>query len=173
MNRNYFQHGHNSPYHLSVGAVLVDDERNVICHYFDHAPEKAPGEYKNLKDVYLLMRETPESGEDIYDTLQRGLMEEFGAKGETLAFLGSQEAQFTGETMTICKTTIYFLVKLTNLDESKRSDEDIERESKIVRVPLDQCIANMQEQWERLHIETLNESSVVMRAKEYLASNNF
>lgn len=172
MKRNYFQGTATSPFHLSVGVVLINEKNEVACHYFKNSPEKAPGEYRGLEDMYLLMRETPEFGESIEEAVRRGLMEEFGATGQIVTFLGSQEREFQGDTFSIIKTTVYFLVRLSEFDLTKRSHEDVEAESEIVFLAPDVCVAKMEEQWNRLKIETLNEAEIVLRAKQYLEQNS-
>jgi len=164
--KNYFQATSENLYHLSVGAVLVNDKNEVVCHYFKKAPESAPGEYKGLKNAYFLMHETVERGELVEETLHRGLMEEFGATGDALSFLGSQEKVFKGNKVTAIKTTLYFLVRMKEIDLGRRSHEDIEGDSEIVFLPIGDCILNMKEQWDRLHCETLDESEIVERARD-------
>jgi len=171
--KNYFQATKDNPYHLSIGAVLLNGSNEVACHYFDKAPEGAPGEYKDLKDVYLLMRETMEIGETIEQTLHRGLLEEFGATGEIMSFLGSQETAFKGNEVDMKKTTLYFLVRMKSFDITKRSHEDLEGDSQIVFLTLDDCIMKMEELWKRLKQETLNESMFAKRAREYISNHGF
>ncbi len=148
--------------------MLLAEDNKVLCHYFKEAPERAPGEYKNIREVYQLMRETPELGESFLDTLHRGLGEEFGAKGEVISFLGSQEARFKGTKYTMCKTTLYFLVRLVAIEQHNRPADDIESQSEIVRLSLDECIEKMEKQWQQLRIPTLNEAEIVRRAQAYL-----
>jgi len=172
MENNFLRHSKINPYHLSVGAVLMDAKGDVIVQYFKEAPEGAPGEYKEMHEVHQLMRETPEVGESLWETLHRGVQEEFGAKGEVLCFLGSREEPFKGDSYSIIKTTVYFLVRVSSLNIEERIDVDIESQSEIVTLPIDDCILKMKEQYERLKIPTLNESGIVVRAKEYLEKNS-
>ena len=166
--RSIVQGAASHPYHLSVGAVLVNDQNEVVCHYVKEPLLGAPGEYRHARDYYLLMRETPEAGETFEETLHRGLLEEFGATGEIVMFLGSQQAIFKADAFEMKKTTIYFLVRMTSLDEEKRNKEELEGKSEVVFLSPDECIANMKAQWERSYVETLNEAEIVERAKEYL-----
>ena len=56
------------------------------------------------------MRETMHPHETIETAIKRGLMEEFGAKGEIKSYIGSIKSTFPlhgGETM-VEKTTLYF-----------------------------------------------------------------
>jgi len=168
MMKNYLIGTNDNPYHFSVGAVVLNNNDEVVCHYFKKAPDGAPGEYRDIDNVYLLMRETPEPGEAPEETLRRGLLEEFGVVGETLGFLGAQQGIFKGDNTVINKTTIYFLVRLLDMDISKRDKQDAEGESEIVFLPMDVCIERMEDQWNRLHLETLNEAEIIRRAAEYL-----
>ena len=166
--RSILQGAASHPYHLSVGAVLVNDQNEVVCHYVREPLAGAPGEYRHAGNFYLLMRETPHAGETFEETLHRGLLEEFGATGEIVMFLGSQQGIFKADAFELKKTTIYFLVRMTSLDEKKRNKDELEGKGDIVFLPLTECIAKMKAQWERLHIETLNEAEIVERAKSFL-----
>lgn len=73
----FFQATHAQPYHLSIGAVLFNEEGKIACHHFS--------EVFGHKDIYILMRESMEDGETPLQTLHRGLKEEFGATAEPLA----------------------------------------------------------------------------------------
>jgi len=48
-----------------------------------------------FNELYLLMRETVEDGESLYDAVARGLQEEFGLSGEVERYLGSTRNTFT------------------------------------------------------------------------------
>lgn len=67
----FFQAKNEQPYHLSIGAVLFNEDGRVACHHFP--------EILGQKDIYILMRESVEDEETPLETLQRGLEEEFGA----------------------------------------------------------------------------------------------
>ena len=86
---NLVQGSREYPYHISVGAVLVDPQGKVCAHHFD-ALEIGP---RKAKDFYILMRETPEPGESLEITLERGLREEFCATATTRHFIGSLSAK--------------------------------------------------------------------------------
>lgn len=163
---NYFKGSKEKPYHLSIGAVLVNDENKICCHYFKEIkPYRA---YGVLKDFYILMRETINVNEGIEQALHRGLMEEFGATGEIKTFLGSIKSDFIIGDVTIEKTTLYFLVDLKSFEPKLRSFEDLEGESEIQWQTADFLIEKMENQMKRLNISSLYESEVVKRAKNYI-----
>lgn len=81
-----------SPYHLSAGAIVINDSGKIGTHHFVSHPEvlKRTG----LQDMFLLVRETIEPGESLEQAALRGIYEEFGAKGEVLGYLGSRTTSF-------------------------------------------------------------------------------
>lgn len=163
--QNYFKGTKEKPYHLSIGAVLLNDENKVCCHYFDELDEKSKRVYGDLKDFYILMRETPELGESIEQTLNRGIMEEFGATGEVITYLGSINGEFTKGGVNIEKTTLYFLMKLKSFNPDLRSLSDIEGDSEIQWQTPAFLIEKMRGQRKRLNQTTLDESVILERVK--------
>ena len=119
-------------------------------------------------ELYLLMRETPTPSEGVEATLKRGLMEEFGAEGEIIGYLGSIKSEWELEGKAIEKTTIYFLVEKTSFDPTKRDAGDIEGTSGIEWHPIDFLVNKMQEQQKRMKRTDMNESSILLKAKKYL-----
>lgn len=154
---NHFQGTKENPYHISIGAAVMNKEGKICHHYF----EKILG-YEN---IVLLMRETIEENETIEQCLHRGLMEEFGMKAELKSYIGSIVSKFKiGDTgINMEKTTLYFLCDFISQDESLRSQEDIERESEIKWFDPKDLIVKMKEQGKRLNREDMDESSVVER----------
>lgn len=159
---NHFQGTKNSPYHISIGGVVINKEGKVCCHYFESLSHKSGLEFK---DFVLLMRETIEENETIEECLHRGLMEEFGMKADLKSYLGSIVAHFpiVNSDIVVEKTTLYFLCDFISQDESLRSQEDIERESEIKWYDPSDLIIRMKEQGKRLGREDMDESSVVER----------
>lgn len=62
MMKNLFKDTKETPYHLSVGAVLYNKKSQVACHYFKKfvVPDGNDHAYP-LDDFYILMRETVEA----------------------------------------------------------------------------------------------------------------
>ncbi len=163
---NYFKGSPSNPYHLSIGAVVINEKNEVCCHHFDSVTLR--NVFVELKNFYILMRETVEMGETIEETLHRGLMEEFGITGDIVTFLGSIKGHYPLEGVSVEKTTLYFLVKLKTFDPKLRSKKDEESESSIEWQTIDYLIPKMQEQGERLRRTDLNEAPILERAKIYL-----
>jgi hypothetical protein len=119
--KNYFQRSKEQPYHISVGAVLTNNNNEVCIQYLKDFYHPAVG---SLSDFYSLMRETIEPNETIEQALHRGLLEEFGAVAELKSFLGSIVAMTPQEDYIFQKNTLYFHLKLISIDPKKRSHED-------------------------------------------------
>jgi hypothetical protein len=89
--RNYFQSNTEHPYHLSVGAVVMNEKGEVLVHHFVRSD--LPGYWPDLgiNDFYILMRETIHPGENLEDALHRGLLEEFGATADLVDYIGRED----------------------------------------------------------------------------------
>ena len=166
--KNYFKGTKEHPYHLSVGAVAINEKNEVCCHYFTEI--KGHASFAAFKNFYILMRETVEMGESIEETLHRGLKEEFGITGEIIDYLGSIRDEYfdPGKVTQIEKTTLYFLVKIKDFKPELRSREDVEVESKIEWHSCDYLIEKMKEQEKRLGNVSLDESSILEKVKTYI-----
>jgi hypothetical protein len=152
-----------NPYHLSVGAVLMNEKGEVCTHYFDEIGGEVDGKFRKFTDFYLLMRETLKDGETLEDAVARGLMEEFGATGKINRYLGSLVSSWTIEQSNIQKTTVYFLVDFVSIDESKREKDDPEAQSTITWLPKDKLLKKMRGQKERLGNDSLDETEILDR----------
>ena len=169
MNINYFQGRLDSPYHISIGAVVVNGEGKICCHYFDKVTIPNLGTFENLN---ILMRETLEQNETIENCLARGLMEEFGMKAILRSFVGSIVSHYPtikdGQPTDVIteKTTLYFLCDFISIDEASRNsgEDDPEAKSDIQWVSPLELIQRMKEQGERMNREDADESVVVERA---------
>jgi hypothetical protein len=110
---NYFIGICDEPFHLSVGAILVNDKGEVAHHFWNKK------EYKNAvyENIYLLMRETIEPNESLEQAVTRGLQEEFGVVATLETYLGSLVAA-AKTTREFQKTTLYFLCNLEKIDKT-------------------------------------------------------
>lgn len=102
---NYFRGQESAPYHLSVGAVILDEQNRVACLHFSTDDHGTKGE------AYLLMRETVEQGETLAEAVRRGIKEEIGVEAEIQDFIGTIISHFGFRTTIVEKTTLYFLCK--------------------------------------------------------------
>lgn len=168
--KSLYGHSLQSPYHLSVGVVLVDDQRRVACHYFQQIED---GKTKQVyRDFYILMRETVEPNETLEQAVARGLKEEFGAKGRIIDFLGSQTIVMPRDGYEINKTTLYFLVRLDTIDPSKRLSDDPERGSQIQWYDIAEMIEKMSQQKGKDYRADMNEAEILERALSQLKYHN-
>ena len=158
---NYFQGNKNHPQHLSVAAVLMNDKGEICVHHLNQTnPLKGYWTDQGIIDAYLLMRETPEPGESLEQTLHRGLLEEFGATAEIKDYIGSIQSHFKNEGVEIEKTTIYFLCSLKDQDLSKRSG-DIESKTDLEWHTKEFLIPKMKEQSTKYGRTDVDESSIL------------
>ena len=160
MSKSYLISRPSSPYHLSIGAVLINEKSEICCHYFK--------EIQGQKDIYILMRETIITKENIEDCLHRGLIEEFGATGKILGFLGNTTTFFEIEKVEVEKTTLYFLCNLIDQDLNLRSNEDIEFNSEVRWININEII----EIFSNLKIKPdQDELKILKRAKKFIEEN--
>lgn len=160
--KNYFQASKTYPYHISVGAVVVNGSGEVCCHYFkkfEH-PSFGVGE-----DFYILMRETIEPNETIERCLARGLREEFGMEAKLIAYLGAIISHFPliKDGSVAEKATLYFLCEPVSFDVLKRDPADEEASSVIRWVKPEELIPKMKEQSKRLGRIDTDESAILQR----------
>jgi ADP-ribose pyrophosphatase YjhB (NUDIX family) len=160
--KNLYQHQADSPFHISVGAVLVNEEGKIRTHY--RTIKTTPAQFLNtmggLKESYTLMRETIENGESIESAVHRGLQEEFGAEGEIMKYLGSiQIPELHAKTRTFEKTTLYFQVLFTKQNE--RSLDDGESHTELVWETPEFLIEKIREQGRMADREDLDESKII------------
>jgi len=152
-----FEHTEAQPFHISVGAVLVNDEGKIMAHKLRTENMKPEHRYKlgGLEEAYILMRETIENGESLEEAVARGLKEEFGAEGVIQKYLGSLQFEVEG----FEKTELFFSVKLTTLGE--RRADDAEAASELVWETPQFLIERMKEQGKRADRRDLDESKII------------
>ena len=139
-----YQHTVENPFHISVGAVLVNGEGEVCVHTF--ATSELPEDIRSAIDterVYILMRESVEDGETLTEAVERGLKEEFGAFGTVTKYLGSLRGRASSPKGVFQKTTLYFLVELGEMGE--RPDDE-ESHSELQWIEPQQLIEKMRAQ---------------------------
>ena len=157
----FFQASQESPYHLSVGAVLFDHSGRIACHHFK--------EILGHKDIYILMRESMEDNETLLMTLHRGLKEEFGATAQPVAFLGCLSGYLPDPRLSFDKTTLYIACQLIDWNPEDRELDDPEASSTIEWLEPDVLISLMQQQGIRFHHRVdADESEMIKRALPYI-----
>lgn len=157
----FFQANKNQPFHLSIGAVLFDQNGRIACHHFK--------EIYGKKDVYILMRESMENDETPFMTLHRGLKEEFGATAKPVAFLGCLSGNLPDQRFPFNKTTLYIACEVIHLDSGERNLDDPEASSIIEWIEPHELISLMQKQGERYdHRVDADESEIIKRALSYI-----
>lgn len=161
VSKPFFQASKEQPYHLSIGAVLFDQQGRIACHHFS--------EILGQKNVYILMRESMEDGETPLMTLHRGLMEEFGATAKPIAFLGCLSGYLPVSRRPFDKTTLYIACELIDWNPENRNPDDPEAGSKIEWQQPEALISIMQRQGERFnHRVDADESEMIKRAIPYI-----
>lgn len=158
---------HNSPYHLSVGVVVMTKERKVVCHKVNNG---------DIKDGYNLVRSSLKDNETPNEAVTRAIMEELGSKGEILAYLGSTVTKDEwwheiNDPKEVEKTTIYFLVQETNRSKRKDWKGSVEGISEIVEVETDFLLTQMPKQAKEVGWSDLDESQIILRARDCLATS--
>lgn len=157
----FFQASPSQPYHLSIGAVLFNNEGRIACHHFK--------EILGQKDIYILMRESMEDNESPLTTLHRGLKEEFGASAQPIAFLGCLSGFLPDSRLSFEKTTLYIACQLIDWNPENRDLEDPEANSIIEWLEPNVLISLMQEQGIRFqHRVDADESEMIKRALAYI-----
>jgi hypothetical protein len=166
--KNIFQADIKHRQHLSVGAIIFNDKKEICFHKFkkeDVAPRLL---IDNLdRDLYLCMSESLEMGETLEEAVHRGLQEEFGITADIIGYAGSVVAKYQGpETGKIMeKTTIYFVCNLISQDESLRED-GIEGSTEVFWKPIDFLIEKSHNQGTGTNFETFDESAILERVKK-------
>lgn len=157
----FFQASKKQPYHLSIGAVLFDQNGRIACHHFK--------EILGHKDIYILMRESIEDNESPLTTLHRGLKEEFGATAQPIAFLGSLSGYLPDPRLSFDKTTLYIVCQLTQWNPKDRDLNDPEASSNIEWLEPNTLISLMEQQGVRFqHRADADESEMIKRAIPYI-----
>lgn len=148
------------PYHLSIGAVLFNQNGQIACHHFKN--------FHGQEHLYILMRESMENDETLIMTLNRGLKEEFGATAKPIAFLGGLMGFLYDSKLPFEKTTIYIACELIDWDPSLRYPDDPEGMSTIEWLEPNDLIAIMIEQGKRLKRVDVDESEMIRRALNFV-----
>ena len=154
-----FQHSPEAPFHISVGAVVVNAEGKILAHKItkQNIPAEISEKMEDMPEVYILMRESLENDETLEQAVHRGIREEFGVEGEIKKYLGSIQVFIPQEAFE--KTTLYFHVALTHIGE--RPTNDAESYSDIEWIAPDTLLQKMKSQGEKTTRGDLDESKII------------
>ena len=159
---NFLNQSPESPTHISVAALLRNEAGNILCHFFKK--EDLPHESEGKSDLYLLMRESLHRNESLEGAVARGLMEEYGAEGRVVDFLGTIVSHFPGsddhKTM-IEKTVLYFLVDFVAIDETKREAGAVESRSTLLWLPAEELLEKNVTQAARYSRTDIDDSKII------------
>lgn len=127
--KKFYQHTLPQPFHLSVGALVFNEEYKICTHhlFIEDVPESLHFLGGGLSEWCHVMRESLESEETLEEAIHRGVEEEFGMKGVVDKYLGSLmcevQKKADGEE-TFQKTTLYYSVRLKEIGKREVSDEE-------------------------------------------------
>lgn len=144
---NYYKANILKPFHCSVGIIPVNENKEVLVHYYERKNE--------LDNVYWLGHKTLIPNQSLENVCKICLEEEFGGTGEIITFLCSRDSKaiWWGEInkpTEVTKTTLYFLMKLYYFDTKKLSENSPEYISTKKLVNIEDLIKYNLEQHERL-----------------------
>jgi sorbitol-specific phosphotransferase system component IIA len=162
---NYYGATPDRPYHLSVGAVVLDENNNVVCLHYPNIDE--------ITDVYALLNKTVKPGETLEATLNRGAQLELGHEIEIITFLGTQETsdiwwEELGNPTKMEKSVMFFLAKTTNATPETAKEENEEEKREVISKSFDFLIEKMKTQPLKDGMRDFNQSEILRRAKEWI-----
>lgn len=159
----FYQHSLPQPFHLSVGAVLFNEQGKICVHHFfaEKIPEHQRFAAGGLPEFYYLMRESLEGDESLQTAVHRGLKEEFGAEGTIEKYLGSTVYEIVTPMKKFEKTTVYHAVRLKELGPREIYDE--ESETVMEWHEPRELLALFREQAQKTDRPELNETSIIER----------
>ena len=160
--RSLFQHREGSPFHISVGAVVINDAGKILTH--KRTQKTTPAQFlytiDGLEEVYTLMRESLEENESLESATLRGVREEFGIEGKIEKYLGSYVGTIVPEKgVPYEKTTLYFSVQVIN--QGERPMDDGEAHSELLWVDPKDLIEKMIYQGANTIRTDIDESKIV------------
>ena len=160
---NLFQHSPGNPFHISVGALLVNEKGEILVHKARAADMDPAYRYKlsGLEEAYILMRESLENGETLEQGVARGLQEEFGVEGNIERYLGSLQFEVEG----FEKTTLFFQVSFVK--QGKRLAGDAEGFTEVVWMEPEALAICMRNQGAQTTRKDLDESKIVEAYLKY------
>lgn len=157
----FFKATYGKPYHISVGGVLFNEKGQIACHHFENI--------FGYTDIYYLMRKSMENDETPLMTLKRGLIKEFGATAEPVAFLGTLCGYLPDVKLSFEKTTLYVACQVIDWNPEKRDLKNWEGQSVIEWFEPEELIDIMRKQGIRCnHRIDIDESEIIIRALPFI-----
>ncbi len=167
MGQSLFLHSDRQPFHLSVGVLVYRADGRMLVHY--HAEAAVRGQ--RYRDLYVLVRESVEDAETLEEAVHRGVREETGASVVVHAFLGDLHERWTiadGADHDWQKTTVYFLVELTEWDPGRRDPNDPEAGSNLLWLEPRELELKLDDTARRYPQMETGEGEIVRRALNWL-----
>jgi ADP-ribose pyrophosphatase YjhB (NUDIX family) len=100
---NYFRSTKERPFHISVGAVVVNDAHKLLCKHFTNF-------HGRPVNMFLFPTETLEPHESLEQALHRGLKEEVGVTADIRGYIGTSVGFAVSGDKVFEKTVLYFLL---------------------------------------------------------------
>jgi len=164
MNKFYKYQLPEKPFHISVGAVLFNDDHKICLHHFykKDIPEHLHFLADHMDEYYHLMRESLEGNEPLHDAVLRGIEEEFSAKGVVESYLGSKiDEILQPDGMTFEKLTIYHAVRSQEL--GTRVATDVESKTKLEWLSPEEALQIFDKQCQSTKRPELDERIIINR----------
>lgn len=132
---NLFAWSNNNKNHLSVGAVILNEENKILVHKLERIGNK-----------YFLPKKTHSNNKTLEETLNR-VEEETGYKVIPTKYIGSLQSTFPIEgSELVNKTTLYFLCQIQ--EQTQRNSNDRDADSVLIWMDINELIVIMQQQGE-------------------------
>lgn len=162
---NYYSATPDRPYHLSVSAIILDTDNNVVCLHYPQIDE--------LKDVFTLVSKIVRPGETLEDALKRGARNELGAEIKIITFIGTHKTADTwwGELETptkMEKSTLFFLAKAITITPELAKEENDKEHRDVTSKTFNFLIDSMRLLAVKDGMRDFDQSDMVVRAKEWI-----
>lgn len=162
---NYYQAKPNKPFHLSVAAIIIDDNNEVLCQHYN--------QLNSWNNIYWLMHSTVNPYETLEQALSRGLAEENGISAKVITFIGVKDykSNWFGEInqeTEVTKSIAYFIVKYLGEDKSLINIENPGSKSNLEKLSISEAKQKMKSQALKYNNLELDESGMLERAEKYL-----
>ncbi|GAB4158044.1 MAG: hypothetical protein Fur003_1800 [Candidatus Dojkabacteria bacterium] len=161
----YYQATPERPYHLSVGGVVYDFEKDRYLVMEREIPEGITLTY--------FPTETVEPKESLEASILRGLSEESGLHAEIITHIGAMIAKDVwfseiDQPTEVSKTIIFFLLKPIKQDDTLRKADDEEKDAKVVYYNYEELLKIFNKQYETTGMNFFAFSEILQRAQDLI-----